>query len=345
MKRLGRIGVLLLAFALLMGSMLLLDSCFFFGGNEPYKFTYDAPEKYTAGGTVIDDLSENKNLHIRWYQGKVTVRTHDEPTIVIEETLNKEVEDKYRVHWWYSPTQTLGTTTFIEFSASEELDFEGITKDLTVTIPRTANISISVSGYDLDADIDVSDYQNTLRKFSFSTETGSLNARIDSADTVQISGYNEDEGDAENRIFALTATGRVSWLGMNSSYAKIKADLNRVDSMDAIGSTFADTEFSCREAKDIKILGKDGKITVTAPIFDSIEVTTYLGETVLNLAQDAAFSLAVSEEVNYEETDIFSVAVNYEGVRQENGKYIVGDGTKPIAVKTAGVLTVNPIHS
>ena len=341
MKNLAKNALSILCAFLMIFSLSLLAGCGLFGGSE-YDFTYRSADKYTAGNTEIDDEYVSEHLFVRWYQGNVTVKTHDKDTIIIQEEINKQVDDKYKVHWWYSPEQTGGTTLFVEFCASEKLDFSGITKNLTITIPRTDGNHLSFDTDSANVTVDTSDFDNTLSKLSFATNEGSLNAKIDSADEVKISGCN-DETD-KDVVFELTSLGKVYWLGMNSSYAKVKATLNEVSTMDVVGSVYKDTEFFCNKGKKVKLTNSNAKIVATVLQFDSIEISQYAGQTVLNLPADSQFSATISRAKDYGEIETSDVVqVDFENVTKTDNVYKVGDGAKPISIKTAQAVYINKI--
>ena len=80
MKNLAKKVSAVLCALLMIFSLSLLAGCDFFGGSE-YDFTYRSADKYTAGNTEIADEYVSENLFVRWYQGNVTVKTHDKYSI------------------------------------------------------------------------------------------------------------------------------------------------------------------------------------------------------------------------------------------------------------------------
>ena len=302
--------------------------------------TYQNAEKYTAGNTEFEGAVDV--LNIWWLAGNVTVKTHKENTVKIEESANQDLNDTFRLHWRYYNASDYGNILNIYYSASGNFDFGDLKKDITVYLPEHDDMDISLTVDSAWVDVNTSGFENTLKELYVITNSGKVSAKIDSADEVRISGQN-DEGVPENsREFFFRANGTVYDLGISSSYAKVDAAAKSVRKGE-VGTVFADLIFSADEAKDMKLHNSRGKIDATVLSFNSLDIETFEESCALALSPDASFVLTIKEKDRFNhKTSPNSVSVEFEGVTQSGSQYTVGSGESNIAVATDSDLILLP---
>lgn len=309
-----------------------------FSGKIPT--TYQNAEKYTAGNTEFEGKVDT--FSIWWLYGSVTVKTHKEDTVKIEESANKEIDDTLSLHWRYYNTADYGNILYVRYSASGNFDYGDLKKDITVYLPENDGMDISLTIDAASVDIDMSGFENTLKELFVSTNSGKVSVEIDSADEVRISGQSDEGVPEENREFFFRASGTVYDLGISSSYAKVDVAAKSVRNGD-VGTVFADLIFVADEVKDLEISNSQNKIYATVLEFDSLDIEACYEPCELTLAPDASFVLTIKERDRFNhKMSPKSVSVEFEGVTQSGSQYIVGTGEKTIEVATDSDLFVLP---
>ncbi|MBE6983326.1 MAG: hypothetical protein E7435_03485 [Ruminococcaceae bacterium] len=332
----------LLAFILIFALSVSVSGCFLF--SNTYDFSYASAEKYKSGNAEIADASALKNIHLRWFAGNVTIKTHDKPSLLIEETTVGVTDDVHKVHYWYSTNATGDVgTLFVEFGKSGESSFDGMQKDLTITLPENDNYYFGINSDCANVSIDLDDYKNTLRELTVTTNTGAVQANISSASTVQIAGYNNDEGSADLRVYELNALGKIYSLGMNSSYAKVIINAHEVGTMGSVGSVFNETRFTVEKANVVKLSCTKGVSYIDVKQFNSMELEMREKPVYITLPADCEFTLNKTKEKVFDgEEDMVSdlIDISFENVTKlTDTKYTVGSGEKAI-----NIITYNEIH-
>ena len=324
--------------------VLSLSSCGLLFGEAKYKFSYLDSDKYTAGNTEINDASGLSKIHVSWYSGNITVKTHSKDTVIIEETAEGIGDDAHRVHYYYYKSSE-GDVLDVQFGKSGVEDYEGVTKNVVISVPENDEYYIGITSHGANVTVDTSEYENTLDKLSVTTEYGAVHASIYNADTVQIAGYNQDKGDLVNRIYELDAEGYISSLGFNSSYAEVKVNADTVYSMDNFGSAYCKTYFDVRKAGSIKILATHAETYVDTEDFASIEITGREKPIYINIPDDTQFTLDITREKAYDsDKDMVSdiVEIGFDGVNKvSDTKYTVGNGEKSIKITTFNAIYIN----
>lgn len=324
-------------------------SVFFFSGcglfdafAEKVPTTYSGSEKYTAGNTEFEGKVDT--FSIWWLYGSVTIKTHKENTVKIEESANKELENTFRLHWRYYEASEYGKILYIYYSASGKHDYGDLKKDITVYLPENDDMNVSVTSQTAAVDIDFSGYENTLESLSVVNYSGKVAVKLDNADEVRISGQNNDDVAEADRIFFFRADGYVNDLGISSSYAKVDAAVKTVRYAD-VGTVFSDLCFAADEAKKLSLCNSGGKISARVLAFDSIDIETRDMPCELALASDAGFTLTMKEKNRFnQKVSPKNVAVEFEGATQSGGKYTVGTGAKTITVATDSELRIIPFE-
>lgn len=340
MKKL--ISVLLIS--LILYSTCVFSGCDFFDSfTNMFPTTYSNPEKYTAGNTEFEGKVDL--LNIWWQYGTVTLRTHKENTVKIEETANQELDETFSLHWRYYNASDYGQVLHVQFSASGKFDFGDLKKDLVVYLPENNNMDIAINSKAASVDMDISGFENTLKELHVLTESGKVSVKIDSADEVWISGQNDEGIPEENREFYFKANGTVSILGVSASYAKVNVAVKKVYSGE-VGTVFNDLYFSADEARNLKLNNSDGKIYATILAFESLDVETFSAPCELTLSPDASFVLTLKEKDQFNhKTTPTSVSVEFEDITQSDSKYTVGRGEKKIAIASNSEIRILPLKT
>lgn len=93
-------------------------------------YIYQDGEKYTAGNREITEKIETIDLD--YLSGGVKLIGTDEDVVRINETSEKQLDDKRKVHTWVD-----GTTLYVRYCASAKgLDLNNLKKSLEITIPK-----------------------------------------------------------------------------------------------------------------------------------------------------------------------------------------------------------------
>ena len=335
---------LLIAFLFI---VLALSVCGCFLFSDAYDFSYMSADQYKSGNAQIQDASNLTKIHLRWYAGNVTIKTHDEPSVLIEETASGVTDDDHKVHYWYSTlTDTDEDVLFIEFGKSGVKDYDGVQKDLTITLPANDNYYLGITSDSANVSVDLDDYDNILDKLSITSNTGSIRANISGAAVVQIAGYNDDKGSADNRVYSLNATGKVYSLGMNSSYAKVIINAKEVGTMESVGSVFEETHFTAQKADVVKLTCTRCVSYINVQEFTSMDLQMREKPVYITLPSDCEFTLnKTKEKVLDSDKELVSdlIVIGFENaVKVSDNKYTVGNGKKVINITTFNEIHIAP---
>lgn len=302
--------------------------------------TYSNPEKYTVGNTEFEGKVDN--LNIWWLDGSVTVRTHKENTVRIEETSNKEAEDNFKLRWRYYNAADYGEVLDIRYSASGEFDYGDLKKDITVYLPENDDMDVSLTIQTASVDVDLSEFENTLDEIYVINYSGKVSVTVDNAEEVRISGQNSDNVPESQRLFSFKANGTVDDLGISTSYAALDISVKEAINAD-IGTVFADLSFGADRVNRLKLSNSAGRINARVPEFESIDIETWEQPCELALSPEASFKLTMKEKDRFNHrTKPESIEVKFDNATSEGAVYTVGDGKNIITVATASKLTILP---
>ena len=333
MKKL--ISVLLIS--LIICSTFLFSSCVF----DKVPTVYSDPEKYTAGNTEFEGKVDN--LSIWWQYGTVTVKTHKENTVKITETANRELDEKFTLHWRYFNASDYGMVLYVQFSASGNFDFGDLNKDLVIYLPENEDMDIAINSNAASVDLDVSEFENNLEELHVFTISGKVSVKIDSADEVWISGQNDEGVPEENREFCFRANGTVSTLGISASYAQVDAYAKKIYNGE-IMTVYADLLLEADEARDLKLYNSEGRICATVLNFRSLDVEANYQPCELTLSPDASFVLSIKEKNRFNQTMTpKNVTVEFENMTQSGSQYTVGAGENNISIATDSDIVIIPL--
>jgi len=328
----------LLAVLFLLGICLMPGCGLLDAFSEKVPTTYSDAHKYTAGNAEFTGKVDTFFLY--WQDGSVTIKTHKEDSVKIEETANGELVDSFRVRWYYHNASEYGNVLTVQYSASGKFDFGDLKKDITVYLPENEDMYISLSVQTASVDIDVSQFENTVESVAVNNYSGSVSVRVDNADEIRISGQNDDSAPESEREFFFRANGEVRSLGISSSYAKVDAAAKTVRNGD-VGSVFSDLVFCVDEARDLKLSNSEGKIHATVLAFQTLDIETRTDSCELTLSPEASFALTMKEKNRFnQKMTPKSVSVEFDGVTQNGAVYTVGSGESKLTVATDSDLRI-----
>ena len=319
-----------------LASILLLSGCGLF---DIVPTTYDNADKYTAGNAEFEGKVDS--FTIWWLAGKVTLRTHKENTIKIEETANRELDTTFSLHYRHFNASDYGDILYIRYSASGNFDFGDLKKDITVYLPENDDMDITVNVDTAEVDVDLSQFENTLEEITVLNNSGKVSVKIDSADSVRISGANDDNVKDGNEYF-FRASGTVYDLGISASYAKIDAAAKEIRNGD-MGSVFEDLTFYTEKARALKLSNSRGTIDATVLDFETLDIDTLDSPCELTFSSDASFTLTLKDTNKFNsKVTAKEVSVEFDGVTKEGNVYTVNGGNKKVSVATDSTLRVIP---
>ena len=303
--------------------------------------TYDDPEEYTAGNTEFEGKVDTFNIW--WLEGSVTVKTHAESTVRIEESANKTLDETFSLHWRYKEgVGEYGNVLYIYYSASGKFDFGDLKKDITVYLPENDGMDISITTDAASVEVDASSTENTLRELFIGTNSGKVSAKIHSAEEVRISGQNDEDVPESNREFFFRATDTVDDLGISSSYARLDIAAKTVEYGEVM-TVFADLYFSADRARRLTLENSDGKTVATVLDFDTLDIDAPFAPCELTLSPDASFELTLKDKNRYNhKLSPKNVSIELDGVSGSGMLYTVGTGEDKITVATDSDLRIVP---
>ena len=327
--------------SLLLFAVTIITTCVFSGCGlfDTVPTTYDNADKYTAGNAEFEGKVDS--FTIWWIAGKVTVRTHKENTVKIEETANRELDTNFSLHYRYFNASDYGDILYIHYSASGNFDFGDLKKDITVYLPENDGMDVTVRTDSAEVDLDLSQFENTLEEITVLNNSGKVSVKIDSADSVRISGANDDNA-KDGNVYFFRANGVVYDLGISASYAKIDAAAKEVRNCD-VGTVFEDLVFYAEKGRRLKLSNSAGVIDATVLDFETMDVETLDNRCDLLLSPDASFQLTLKDKDRFNHATVAKeVTVGFENLVKEGNVYTVGDGKKTVTVATDHNLNVMP---
>ena len=314
----------------------LLCSCSLFG-NKSYNFSYISSDKYESGNASIKASDKFKTVHVDWYNGSVHINTGNVDTITVEENIqnDKVVDDDHKLHYLYNED-----SISIKYGKSGVKDYDGIVKDLTITIPEFDDYYIGVISYDADVYVDTSSCENCLDKISISSVSALIDVKVSSAKEVYISGQNEDIKNSNRQYFKISANSTLYSLNINSTYANVFIEADKIERIsDTFGSLFNETHITANKMDKLKFDSSKGLAYVTIKEFKSIDISAKKKAVYLYIPNDCEFHLTVNRNIEtYPEDKEYinnKTEVKFENaVKISDDEYKYGSGNKEIKIST-----------
>ncbi len=274
-----------LSLIILLIFVFILSGCGLFSMDH-YKFTYIMADKYSIGNAEIEEQIKLKSIHINWYAGEVFLNTHDKNTIIIEEEIEGSATDDQKVHYKYDVTSD-ESYILIQYGKSGLKEFDGIKKNLKVTVPQNDEYYLGGITHTANFNADFSTYDNCMEKISYTSDRGNINIKICDADEVFIAGGNSK--DVKDGVSFNLEALEIASLGMNSSYASINVNAKYIRRIENFGSVFKDTNLTCDRIGTLDGSGVESTTTIKLGSFERITFE----------ARDKAFNLYLGSDMKF----------------------------------------------
>ena len=256
------------------------------------EISYSNGEMFTPGNIEINEPV--KNLDIGWISGNIHIAYHHDPTVVVSETSEKEIDEKNRMHWWLD-----GETLRVRYAESGIRMPSKLEKELTITLPE---------GVSLDNALFETTYGNLEIP---SLHAGSLAAKLKSGDlhaTAAAKQITVDSisGDVQlqleekaDEVVVKSASGEIHIEGTDAEVIRISSASGDIyttmktiadfDAKAASGNIHAILEHADRT--DIK--AASGDIDVKIAEFETLKAKVTSGNVHLFLPEECRFSASL----------------------------------------------------
>lgn len=256
------------------------------------EISYPDGEMFTPGDVEISEPV--RNLDIGWISGNIHIAYHNDPTVVVSETSEKEINEKNRMHWWLD-----GETLRVRYAESGIRMPSKLEKELTITLPE---------GVSLDNAL----FETTSGNLEIpSLHAGSLAAKLKSGDlhaTAAAKQITVDSisGDVQlqleekaDEVVVKSASGEIHIEGTDAEVIRISSASGDIyttmktiadfDAKAASGNIHAILEHADRT--DIK--AASGDIDVKIAEFETLKVKVTSGNVHLFLPEECRFSASL----------------------------------------------------
>ena len=235
------------------------------GCSFGFQKEYQNADRYSVGNAVIDTPVDD--LKIDWPSGKIDLKLHDQPTVILEETAPEELPEQKQMHWLVK-----GNSLTVRFSASSF----GLMpkKSLTVWLPKDRVLK----SFKLDsASADFTSEAFSAQLAEFDAASGKVNAVMDSVGTLNAEAASGDvcvKARTVSRLEADTASGNIS------------ANIERIGSVSAetasgsVSLSFGSTPPSAQ----IETASGDVKLALPHDADFTAEIDTASGEFICDFA-------------------------------------------------------------
>ena len=333
------------ALAMILPATLCLSGCSF-GIFNTFNYTYENADKYTAGDREIDD--KITSINIDYISGDVKVKGSDTDTVSVKEKSNKSLDEDHKVHTWVD-----GGTLYVRYCVStKSISFNGIEKDLEITIPEAQELDdfiIDVSSGDMNLSGITSDKINTHASsgdivldcsasvIDIKSSSGDVNLnQTGNSDTVNVKVSSGDivlnhDGDSNSMKVNSSSgktdihqAGTVGTADFHSSSGGVKAEMGTVNSL-TINVSSGELYLSADDVKDLNTKASSGHTNIAlneAPKTSKLDCSS--GGIEVRIPEDSDISVHV---------DISSGDFNSDIPFTKDGKdYINGNGTAQMNV-------------
>lgn len=239
-------------------------------------YIYQNGEKYRAGDRVISEKIET--IDIDYMSGEVKLVGTSSDTVKIQETSEKHLDDKRKVHTWVD-----GTTLYIRFCASAKgLDLNNLKKSLVIEIPKSVDLT--------KVKVDVSSSDVTCENF----EAESVDVYSSSGDVMVECGAKKVKLHASSGDISLLQHGDSDEISIDVSSGKIDLMAENVETLNVEASSGSIT-VSTDTVKDCKARSSSGACSfrfTTTP--ESMDVSVSSGGFTAYLPEDADLTADVT---------------------------------------------------
>ena len=217
--------------------------------------SYENGDKYKVGEASIS--GEIRDIKIHWVAGGVTLETADTDQISFTEKSNKNLSEKYKMHYFKD-----GTTLHIQFAESGLVIKKYPQKYLKVEVPESITLdSIDISSVSADIDLD--------------------DVKAKKADLLAVSGDIDVSGVVTESVELKTTSGDI--------IGKLEESMNKLE----VHSVSGDTDIDVVGVKEFNSKSTSGEVCLNfenAP--EKGDIKTVSGDAKMYLPENTAFSLS-----------------------------------------------------
>ena len=304
------------------------------GFSTRYEFPshYEATSKFEKTGYL--DL-----ISINWRDGDVKVYTHDSDQILIEETPNETITEKFMMHCNYQETDKYGHSILVQYSKSGKWDFGSLKKDLVVYIPNREDLKVTIHTFNSDINFDLGNTK--LSEMQIQSNHGNVDGIFDSANKVQLLGSNSKKV-KEGYHFNITETGVVNDFRFTTSQ-KMNIKINEANYFQG-GGVWGDIYLDINKAKSVEVSLAKNHLLFNVGTINKISLKDKYsnGGTVdLYFDSDASYNISVTRKEYKEDGEVVKKeTTNNIGEKISDSSYKIGSGSNSITITTAGDLNL-----
>ena len=304
------------------------------GFSTRYEFPshYEATSKFEKTGYL--DM-----ININWRDGDVKVYTHDSDQILIEETPNETITEKFMMHCNYQETDKYGHSILVQYCKSGKWNFKDLKKDLIVYIPKREDLQITIHTYNSDIEFDFSDTK--LSKMQIQSNHGSVDGIFDSADIVHLLGSSSKKVKSDYH-YNVTETGKVNKFDF-STCQSMNLKINEVNYFDG-GSVWGKVYLDILKAEEVNISLSDYELYFNIGLINKMSLKDKYsngGDTNLYFDSDASYTININRKEYKENGEVVSrITTNEIGEKINDSTYKIGSGAKSINITVAGNLNI-----
>ncbi len=331
--------------ALILPATVCLTGCSF-GNIHFMNYKYDNADKFEAGDREIDEKITKINLD--YAAGNVTVKGTSADSVLVKETVNKDIDKEHQVHTWVD-----GSTLYVRYCASKDMiTFNDIEKSLEVTIPEAQELDdfiINVSSGDIVLDSFTTDSLNSCAssgntRIYCSAKTIEHKSSSGNVDLVQTGNTDSVKVKLSSGNLVLTQDGDCNTFDIESSSGKVEVNQKGNVGKARIHSSSGGVKAEMGTVDDLTIEVSSGPIILDADEVKNLNTKASSGHSTISLDKVPATSkincssggidVSIPEDSDVTvHVKISSGEFNYELPFSKEGKdYINGKGTNDMTI-------------
>lgn len=283
------------------------------------RYTYEHPERYTAGEAEIP--GGIRNLDLDWLSGTVTLAYHAGDTVTLRESAEREISDDLRLRWWVD-----GDTLRVRFAGdgfrSWSLFGRSHRKALTLTLPEGLALG----------DVRIHTTSGDVVVPALTAE--GLTLELTSGDVRAAAGVREVRVQATSGDVALTLTGPVQTVDVDVTSGNVSVTAEEAESV-RMESTSGAVGLTAERAGEVSVRTTSGGVTAALGAFRSLDAEATSGNVRLTLPEEPGFTADV-----HQTSGSFSSGIP---LRDAEGRRVCGDGSGAVRVSvTSGDIRIDP---
>lgn len=307
--------------------------------TKGFSTRYEASSHYKASSKIEKDGYLDL-LNINWRDGDVKVYTHESDKIILEETPNKNITEKFMMHYNYQETDNYGHSMLVQYSKSGKWDFNDLKKDLIVYIPNKTDLKVTIHTYNSDINFDFSN-TTKLSEMQIQSNFGSVDGIFDSANDVRLIG-SSSKSVKSGYHFNVTQTGFVNKFSFTTCQT-MNLKLNNVNYLDG-GGVWGDIALDIAEATETDITLGSYKLDYIIGSINIVKLNDKYsngGEVNLYFDSEASYTINIDRKEYKEEGAVVNkTTTNTIGEKINDYTYKIGSGSRTIKITLSGNLNL-----